>query len=415
MKLSRRSEWPEGRSAWAEAVEVAKGAGDLVDLRSSNPSAVGLRHSAEVYASLGDPISARYEPVAFGLASAREAVSEHYGRRGRIVDPSRVWLAASTSEAYAHLLTLLGDPGDAVLVPEPGYPLLDILGDVAGLRRVPYPLAYDGRWHIDLAGLDAALTAEPRVRAIVVVAPNHPTGHVPDEAEWAALRGRADEYGIPLLIDEVFADYPLGPRSARLATVESGPPCLVLSGLSKVAALPQLKLSWVVVHGSEECVAPLLRRAELLADAFLSVATPVQHALPTLLEAAEVMQSRIRARIRANLEHLRDRFRGEPIDVLEVEAGWTALLRLPALDGHDDLGWAQRLLRAGVWVQPGYLFDLLAPPRVAISLLTPEATLAKGSAQLLAEVHAAIDTDSRYPPPHADDHPRGAGRIRRGP
>lgn len=212
---------------------------------------------------------------------------------------------------------------------------------------------------------------------------------------WPTMGGgmliwRAIEYGIPLLLDEVFADYPLGPSATRVPVVDEGPPCLVLSGLSKVAALPQLELSWVVVHGPERCVAPLLRRAELLADAFLSVATPVQHALPGLLEAAELMQPRIRTRIRANLGHLRDRFRGEAIDVLEVQAGWTALLRLPALEGHDDLRWAQRLLRAGVWVQPGYLFDLPAPPRVAISLLTPEAILAEGSALTLAEVGAAI-------------------------
>jgi len=392
MKLSERSAWPTEPSGWAEAEARARAAGPLLDLRGSNPTTLGLVHPPDVYESLLSPELAHYQPRALGLASAREAVAGYYARRGRVVDPARVWLCASTSEAYAQLLVLLTDPGDAVLVPRPGYPLLDMLGDVAGVRRVPYPLQFDGAWSIDLAGLDEALAREPRARVLVVVAPSNPTGAMLDAEQWAGLRQRAADRGLMLVVDEVFADYPLRSVDDRVRFVgDDTQPCVVLSGLSKVAALPQLKLSWAVLHGPAAEIEPLRDRAELLADAMLSVATPVQLALPTLLDAAEQIQPWIRTRLLDNLEHLRAAVRGEPVDLLPVDGGWTALLRLPALDELDDEGWARRLLGVGVWVQPGFLFDLPRPPRVAVSLLTEPPVLREGIERLLAEVRAGVD------------------------
>ena len=288
MRLSARSAWPSEPSTWARAVAHARATSpDLVDLTPSNPTQVGLVHPEPVYRALGDPQGARYEPHPLGLPVARDAVAAYYARRGQAVDPARLWLCASTSEAYAQLLTLLADPGDTVLVPSPGYPLLDMLGDLAGVRRVPYPLRRDGRWFIDLDGLDRALARSPRARVLVVIAPGNPTGAMLDPAQWHALQARARAHDLALVVDEVFADYPLDPPPDRLRFVgDDDAPCLVLSGLSKVAALPQLKLSWVVMHGPETTVAPLRTRAELVDDALLSVATPVQRALPTLLAAA---------------------------------------------------------------------------------------------------------------------------------
>ncbi|MCX4243259.1 pyridoxal phosphate-dependent aminotransferase [Paraliomyxa miuraensis] len=404
MRLSARSGWPSEPSPWAEAVARAKAhakahararaedGNDLVDLTLTNPTAVGLVHDAALYRALGTEAAARYHPRARGSAEARAAVAGYYARRGIAVDPERVLLYASTSEAYAQLLAIVADPGDAVLVPRPGYPLLDMLGDVVGVRRVPYPLAFDGAWYLDRTGLDAALSAEPRARAIVVVAPSNPTGHVPTADEQAALRARAVAHDLPLLIDEVFADYPLrGDVSTRCFAAHHDVPCVVLSGLSKVAALPQLKLSWAVLHGPSAEVDELRARAELAADAFLSVSTPVQLALPRLLEAAEELQPRIHARLRANIARIATLVRDQPVDLLPADAGWTALLRLPSVDGLDDLGWALRLLDAGVLVQPGFLFDLGAPPRVAMSLLTPPEVLDEGMTRLLRGVAAAID------------------------
>ncbi|MEM7160304.1 MAG: pyridoxal phosphate-dependent aminotransferase [Myxococcota bacterium] len=371
---------------------AAADASQLLDLTPSNPTAVGLTHDPEVYAALGNAGNARYQPCAWGLPEARDAVAEYYARRGRSVDPERVWICASTSEAYAQLLTLLADPGDAIVVPQPGYPLFDMLGDATGVRRVGHPLAFDGHWHLDASGLRAALAGEPRARAIVVVAPHNPTGHVPTPSEWETLQHAARQFDVPLLVDEVFADYPLGSAPSRIAIDDDdGGPCMVMSGLSKVAALPQLKLSWVVFHGRHPDLDELRRRAELLADAFLSVATPVQRALPSLLAAAEALQPRIRERLQHNRGQLEQAVSGTTIDALPATAGWTALLRFPAIGDLDDLGWARQLLEAGVLVQPGFLFDLPAPPRVAVSLLTPEPTFAAGIGRLVDHVQRVAD------------------------
>jgi alanine-synthesizing transaminase len=392
MRLSARSGWPREPSAWAQAVAQARARGGLVDLTASNPTAVGLLHPPEVYRALGDPAAARYRPRARGLATARAAVAGYYARRGRVVDPERVVLYASTSEAYAQLLAIVADPGDAVLVPQPGYPLLDMLGDLAGVRRVPYPLRHDGEWHVDLPGVDEALARSARARAIVVVAPSNPTGSLPSEDEWAGLAARARAHALPILVDEVFADYPLRDLPGRVRFASSTDvPCVVLSGLSKVAALPQLKLAWAVLHGPDAEVAELRARAELAADAFLSVSTPVQLALPTLLEAAEEIQPRIQARLDASLWRVWARTRGRPVEPLPADAGWTVLLRLPDVHELHDLGWGRRLLDAGVLVQPGFLFDLPAPPRVAVSLLTPEDVLEEGMTRLLRCVDAVLE------------------------
>lgn len=389
MRLSARSGWPHEPSAWARAVAAARARGGLVDLTTSNPTTVGLVHAPEVLGRLGDPAAARYRPRARGLRSARAAVAGYYARRGRAVDPERVVIYASTSEAYAQLLAIVADPGDAVLVPRPGYPLLDMLGDLAAVRRVPYPLAYDGQWHVDGAGLPAALAGEPRARALVVVAPGNPTGSLLRAGEWAGLRAHARARGLPIIVDEVFADYPLhDPPDAERWLAADDVPCVVLSGLSKVGALPQVKLAWAVLHGPPPEVAELRARMELANDAFLGASTPVQLALPALLEAAEEIQPRIRARLRANATRTSARLRGTPLDRLAADAGWTALLRLPEV--HDDLAWALRLLDAGVHVQPGFLFDLPAPPRVAISLLVPEAALDEGLSRIVRCVDEAL-------------------------
>ena len=393
MRLSRRTAWVEQPSPLHEALERLRTRGhDLVDLTCSNPTRAGFHHPQSVYDSLRGSGAQVYEPHALGLPAARRAVAEHYGRRGVTVSPEQVWLCASTSEAYAHLFALLCDPDDAVLVPRPGYPLLDVLGDVTGVRRVPYPLAYDGRWHVDMGGLRRALHDEPRVRAIVAVAPNNPTGNYLSAPELAALEAICVEHDLPLVVDEVFADYPLAPARDAVPHVHThGCTSLVLSGLSKVAALPQMKLSWIVVHGPPEPSRALLARAEHLADAFLSVASPVQRALPQLLAAAQPMQDSIRARLRDGFHHLRTRTETEPVELLATEGGWTALLRLPRIDGRDAEGWALELLEhAHVVVQPGHWFDLPEPPRVAISLLTPPEALERGLERLLAHVSASL-------------------------
>lgn len=392
MRWSSRTGWQPRPDPVRVAFEEARDRGlRCFDLTCSNPTAVGFHHDAELYRRLDDASIATYRPEPFGPWPAREAVARYYAQRGVDVDPERIWLCASTSEAYAQLFCILCDPGDALAVPRPGYPLLDVLGDLGPIELRDYPLHFDGRWSIDLDALRQLVDRAPQLRAIVAVAPNNPTGNYLARSELQALDELASAYARSLIIDEVFADYPLGPTPADLVVrvnEERPSPTFVVSGLSKIAALPQLKLSWIVMHGPATFWASFRRRAEIVADTFLSVSAPVSHALPSLLEAAPAMQARIRERLEHNLEVLRAATRDTSLATLPVQAGWTVLVRLPALGDLDDEGWAVELARHGVLTQPGFLYDLPAPPRLALSLLSDPDVWQRG-VQRLCEVVAA--------------------------
>lgn len=383
--FSRRSAWTSSPSPFAAAIAEARASGrELLDLSVSNPTSAGLCHPPSLYSRVGDPDDARYEPASRGLLRAREAVADYYrAQRGLGVDPAELCLSASTSEAYAAAFSILADPGDSVLVPSPSYPLLGFLADLAGITLVPYRIAYDGAWHVDLADLRKRLSAAPRARAIVAIAPNNPTGNYLDPSTLAALDGLAAERSLGLIVDEVFYDYPLcpGPQASPL----DGPRralTLTLSGLSKVAALPQMKLAWTIVRGPAALRTAALARLEIVHDTYLSASTPTQRAAPALLAAAPRIQATIRGRLLANLEHLQRAAQGSALTPCAAEGGWTALLRLPQI-GMDDLEWARLLLvRSGVLVQPGYFYDL-ETPHLALSLLTPEPTFGAGTGRLV--------------------------------
>jgi alanine-synthesizing transaminase len=385
------------RTAWVtEQVPPAARGDDCLDLTISNPTAVGFTYPDEFYRRLTDERSARYAPEPFGLPEARAAVATYYAARAPTItlDPATIGLCASTSEAYSHLLALLCDPGDVVLVPQPGYPLLRVLAELADARLVAYPLLYDGTWSIDLDGLADVLARTPRVRAVVVVAPNNPTGNYLRPHELPALDVLLAPRGIALLVDEVFNDYPLtdGPRPTA---VDHAGACLtfVLSGLSKIAALPQLKLAWWHARGPHHLVHAALARLELIADTFLGAATPVQLALPHIFAAMPAMQAQISRRTLANLTHLRGACRGTAVSVVDVDAGWLALLRLPELHDLGDAVWSHQLLeRRRVLVQPGHLYELPGV-HLAVSLLTPGPALAVGLDRLLDHVAEVLTCD----------------------
>lgn len=390
--FSRRTAWSTSPSPHALALAAIERRGPLLDLTVSNPTRAGLVHPPELYRGLVDEGSAAYDPIPLGLPAAREAVAADHRRRGARVHPDRVCLTASTSEAYAHLLALLCDPGDVVLVPRPGYPLLRYLADLADLHLATYPLAHDGAWHIDLAALRDALDAEPRARALVVVAPNNPTGNFLAEPERAALDALCAARGLALLVDEVFHDYPLDLPAAPPSVLAHEPAALTfaLSGLSKIAALPQLKLGWICAAGPAPLVRAAMDRLEIIADTFLSASTPVQRAADRLLDAAPAIQAQILARTRQNLALLRRRAAGTALTVLAAEGGWTALVRLPRIADLDDAAWALRLAdRQRLLVQPGFFYDLDGA-HVALSLLTPPADFDDGAARLVAGVDEAL-------------------------
>ena len=365
----------------------------LLDLVVSNPTrALPELYPESLLAPLASPDALRYEPSPQGAYSTRQAIAEYYQSRGVAVDPDHLVLCASTSEAYLWLFQLLCNPGDEVLFPEPSYPLLPFLGNLASVDIVPYPLRYDGRFHVSVAELKAAISS--RSRAIVAVHPNNPTGTYLRETEATALLQLCAQHGMALLIDEVFSDYAFvdpspqeGPRLLSLASLPDSLrdiPALrfVLSGFSKVLGLPQLKLGWIAVCGPEPLRTEAQNRLELVADTFLSVGTPIQLAAPKLLQHRPTLVAGIRRRITASLEVLREHFDGTAVSVLPVEGGWYAVLRLPRILTEEQ--WVLRLLGEDhLLLHPGYFFDFPDEAYVIVSLLAAPHDLAEGARRLL--------------------------------
>jgi alanine-synthesizing transaminase len=356
-------------NALSRAVERARVAGTaILDLTETNPTVVGLQYPTDLFGALADARSAIYRPDPLGALDAREAVASTYTARGLPVDASCVVLTASTSEAYALLFKLLADPGDAVLVPQPSYPLFDLLTRLEGVAPAPYRLVRNDDWSIDRESLQDAVT--PAARAVLVVSPNNPTGSMlrADDREWLVATARAHD--LALISDEVFADYPLMPRpDATSLAAEERALTFTLGGLSKAAGLPQIKLAWIVVTGPGVPVRQAIDRLAVIADSYLSVSTPVQTAASALIEAGRATRDAISARTRRNLEQLRSVWSSYPsLTVLMPEGGWSVVVRVPAIDGEETL--ALKLLgEAGVLVHPGYFFDFHEQAFLVLSLL----------------------------------------------
>jgi aspartate/methionine/tyrosine aminotransferase len=349
---------------------------EVLDLTGSNPTRSGFSYpEAEILAALAQPPVLSYDPDPMGARSAREAIAAYHGHGLGAED---LLLTASTSEGYGLLFKLLGDPGDEVLVPSPSYPLFDWLARLEGLHAHAVPSYFHDRWHLDLGALESAVS--PRTRAVVVVNPNNPTGHFLSQTEWTGLTALCARHGLALLVDEVFADYTLEPLADCLATalVDPDPPCPVflLSGLSKVAALPQLKLGWIALRGPG--AAEHRSALAFLADQYLSVSAPVQVAAPALLALAPGIRDQVLVRLRANLATLDTELAAHPrLSRLAVEGGWSVLLRRPAVDA--DEACSLRLLEsATALVHPGSFFDLPGDGHLVLSLLTPEARFREG-------------------------------------
>jgi alanine-synthesizing transaminase len=355
----------------AMAAEKRRAGAHILDLTESNPTRAGLDYPRSIVDALADERILRYDPDPRGVASAREAVSAYY--RGEIA-ASRIILTASTSEAYSYLFKLLANPGDEILIPRPSYPLFDFLASLESVATKQYPLRYDGSWHIDFDTLEQHITA--RTRAIVMVNPNNPTGSFLKRAELERL----ESLGIPIVSDEVFADYAFAPDASRISSLAGSRRTLTfsMSGLSKIAGLPQMKLGWIVASGPGHEEA--LDRLELIADTYLSVSTPVQLALPKLLSSS--MGDQIRHRTSANLKLLRAAAAGSPLQALNVEGGWYATLQVPRIRSEED--WALLLLAEhDVLVQPGFFFDFESEAFLVISLLTPPEVFAEGVRRII--------------------------------
>ena len=349
------------------AAEAMADGRPLFDLPETNPTVVGLEYPADLARTLLDPAATTYQPEPFGLPAARAAVAASYAAH-QAVDPHRVVLAASTSDAYGLLFKLLTDAGDQLLVPEPSYPLFDLLTRLDAVHAVPYQLDPDGHWAIDRESLERALT--PRTRAVLIVSPNNPTGSriTVEDREW--IVGVAATHGLALIADEVFADYDLTPRpTAASLCGEARALTFTLGGLSKSAGLPQMKLAWIVASGPSRDVDEALTRLAVIADTYLSVSTPVQLAAPRLLEAGATIREAIRARLRYNLGRLRDGVRAHPsLRLFEPEGGWSAVIQVPSIVSEETLA-LKLIQKQRVRVHPGYFFDFPRESYLIVSLL----------------------------------------------
>jgi hypothetical protein len=363
----------------------------LLDLTESNPTRCGFAFDKQaILEALGNPQALAYAPDPRGLLLARQAVASYYAERGITVDPGRIFLTTSTSEAYSYVFRLLADPGDAILVPQPSYPLFDYLAGLNDVRVIAYPLIYDQGWQIDLPTLEKRL--EARARAILVVHPNNPTGSFVRQSELAQLLAFCQGHDVALVADEVFADYCLAADRQRVVSHAAITEALTftLSGLSKISALPQMKLAWLVVNGPPQLLRSGLARMEIIADTYLSLSAPLALALPGLLETRRTLQPQVLERVTSNLRALDARLAfNQPVSRLAVEGGWYAILRLPSI--RTDEEWAMELVRQdGVLVHPGHFFDFSSEGHLVISLLTKPEAFEEGIERVLARVASSL-------------------------
>jgi len=407
--------------------------------------------SRAILAALSSPQALDYDPQAKGLLAAREAVAEYYRSEHGVhgLDAERIVLTTSTSEGYSFVFRLLCNAGDELLVPKPSYPLFEFLADLEDVKLVPYPLIYDHGWQMDFPSLEKAVTA--RTQGVVVVHPNNPTGSYVHAGEFGPLNAFCREHGLTLIVDEVFLDYRLDvgtaapgcpversstatPSGKKIGFVSTSPPQLsgpqglkpgssialsgtaeavpfprpiretrlrrqwsfagngevltfTLSGLSKISALPQMKVAWVVTSGPEDEVAAAMARLEVIADTYLSMNAPMQWAVAALLEQRKNIQRQLLERVNRNLSELdRQLARQKACQRLNVEGGWYAVLRVPVTRSDEEL--AIELVREKlVVVHPGHFYDFPSDGYLVLSLITAEGEFAEGISRVLKHLN----------------------------
>jgi aspartate/methionine/tyrosine aminotransferase len=418
--FSQRTNWQLSPNALTQAMAEARASGQqILDLTISNPTEAGIRPDPEiVLRALANPEAMHYDPQPRGLLKARQAVCRYYRESHEVfdLDPERLILTTSTSEAYSYVFRLLCNPGDEILVPKPSYPLFEFLADLADVKLVPYPLLYDHGWQIDFDSLYKA--ANERTRAVILVHPNNPTGSYVSAADTAALnafcrdrgltKNALADHALALIVDEVFLDYAhdddlnhdyshhdhsnddhsheRAPRRSFVTNSEAL--TFTLSGVSKISALPQMKLAWLAASGPEDVVAQAGARLEIIADTYLSLNAPIQLAAQVLLDQRHQIQPIILDRVRTNLAELDRQLAIRPSSSctrLRVEGGWYAVFRVPARGTDEDL--AIRVLReASVSVHPGHFYDFPGEGYLVLSLITEPTEFREGIARMLPVV-----------------------------
>jgi alanine-synthesizing transaminase len=383
--FSDRTNWKLARNSLTEALDQAIARGvPVLDLTLSNPTRAGLRYEdSQILQSLASPQAMDYDPQPKGLPIARTAVARYYQTDHGIhaLDHERVTMTTSTSEGYSFVFRLLCNPGDELLVPKPSYPLFEFLADLQDVKLIPYPLIYDHGWQMDLHPLQKAVTT--RTRGVVVVHPNNPTGSFVHAHERDSLNQFCREHKLAVIVDEVFLDYALDSGSHESFAANREALTFTLSGVSKISALPQMKVAWIVASGPDDDVAAAQARLEVIADTYLSMNAAIQWATPALLEQRKSLQRQLMNRVRANLAELDRQLAAQSsCQRLTVEGGWYAILRVPVTRTDEELA-VDLLRRKSVLVHPGHFYDFPSDGYLVLSLITPEQEFAQGTSRLL--------------------------------
>jgi len=381
--FAKRTSWNLAPNRISQALAAHRAAGKpLLDLTVSNPTECGFAYESEaILDALRNPAALSYEPNPRGLETARNAVAQYYAERQESFRVENIFLTTSTSEAYSFVFRMLCNPGDELLIPSPSYPLFDFLADIQDVTLVRYPLLYDHGWQVDFHALEQAIS--PRTRGLIVVHPNNPTGHYAKRDEMARLNAFCSARQLAIIADEVFLDFSLSEDRPPSFATNVGALTFTLSGLSKISGLPQMKAAWVIISGPEQWRREALARLEVIADTYLSLNAPVQHALPKFLDLRRTFQKQVISRVQNNLVEL-DRQLGTQKNCsrLVVEGGWCAVLKVPATRSDEDLAIDLLHLR-DVSVHPGHFYDFSSDGYLVVSLLTTEADFSDGIARVL--------------------------------
>lgn len=385
--FAERTKWNFATNRLSEAIATHRESGkSLFDLTISNPTECGfIYQDQEICRALANSAVLHYEPDPRGMRSARAALASYYAERGMKVELGDIFLTTSTSEAYSLAFRLLCNPGDEILIPAPSYPLFEFLADIHDVHLVRYPLLYDYGWQIDFDSLEKAVSA--RTRAVIVVHPNNPTGHYTKQEEAERLNEICAAHEMALIADEVFLDFALTNQTPKSFAANARALTFTTSGLSKIAGLPQMKAAWLVVSGPPELTEQALPRLEVIADTYLSMNAPVQLALPVFMEHRLGFQEQLMDRVRKNLAELDRQLAAQPAcSRLNIEGGWYAVIRLPAI--CDDEEFAVNLLQAKrVYVHPGHFYDFPKKGYLVVSLITPEENFTTGARLLLSQAN----------------------------
>lgn len=381
-----RTNWNLEENRLTRALSRRRASGNsILDLSASNPTTCGFSLDENaILGALSDPAALHYTPDPYGLPSARAAVCDYYAQIGTAVSPEQIFLTTGTSEAYSFIFRTLCNPGDEILIPTPSYPLFDFLAEIHDVRLVRYSLVYDHAWQIDPYSVERAIGQ--RTRAAIIVHPNNPTGHYTKAAEAAQFAEVCARHNMAIIADEVFYDFSFASLEQRPPSFAADPCALtfVLSGLSKICGLPQMKAGWIVTTGPENAKERALARLEVIADTYLSMNAPVQCALPSLLDLRLGFQGQLMERATRNLAELDVQLTTHPnCSRFEVEGGWNAVLRVPAVRSDEETA-IDLIESRDVYVHPGHFYDFPGDGYMVVSLIVPPDQFAEGISRVLS-------------------------------